>query len=120
MQRKRAKFSGVNVIDVYKWGHPPLQLLSNICSFSRCLAAEWTKCYGNLSVGWREVLPVWIMVGASEAWPSHVDTPLSCQAQDHVGISQCFLSTLNTTKVCVARDWVTVAEEQESKVSIRC
>ena len=35
-------------------------------------------------------------------------------------VSQCFLSPLNTTKVCVARDWVTVAEEQESKVSIRC
>ena len=52
MQRKPAKFmlSGVNSIDVYKCGHVPQQLLSNICSFSRCLAAEWTKCYGNLSV----------------------------------------------------------------------
>ena len=42
--------------------HISQQLLFNICSFSRCLA-QWTKCYGNLSVLCREVLPVWMMVG---------------------------------------------------------
>lgn len=50
---------GVNSIDVSV--HISQQLLFNICSFSRCLA-QWTKCYGNLSVLCREVLPVWMMV----------------------------------------------------------
>ena len=119
---------GVNIFDV--GFNISQQLLFNICSFSRCLA-QWTKCYGNLSVLCREVLPVWMMVGlASTVCHVHLE-PNSLARPGQWScwpLSQYFLSRadLNTTKVCVARDWgvregarVTVAE-QESKVSIRC